>query len=117
MTCNSVTRSNMSKIVIVLSLCFLPLSAFSAPVARIWVAKSDGALQCGEGQPVSLKKMSGELKRNGVRVFKQKKIHDGVQRIQVCGAEKGDLNTYQIEKKMLAKAKLLGFSVLPGGLQ
>lgn len=73
-----------------------------------WVGKSDAAKSC-EKSAISLDTMANELKKKDVQVFAKKKVHDGKMRIQMCGADKGDMNGFLISKKDLEKAKSLGF--------
>lgn len=76
------------------------------PSARAFVARSDGSKQC-KGSGISESTMQKELK--GITVYSSKKDHDGLMRIQVCGADTGRFNVFEIDAKDLEKAKSLGF--------
>ena len=75
----------------------------------LWVGKSDEAKSCEKDKGIDLDRMENDLKTAGITIFMKKKIHDGQMRIQMCGADKGTMNGFQIEKKNLEKATLLGF--------
>lgn len=74
---------------------------------NVLVFKYDGTKQCGEGQEISLDAMSRQLK--DIKIISMSKKHDGMMRIQVCGAPTGHANVYEISDKDLAKAKSYGF--------
>lgn len=84
------------------------------PSDAIWVGKSDQARSCGEVKGVDIDSMGSDLTSKGIKILTRKKIPDGKVRIQMCGADKGDMNGYLIAKKDLEKAKELGFQILPG---
>lgn len=75
--------------------------------SRIFVAKADGSLQCGQGKPIELAAMENELK--GIQVFSRKKENDGKMRIQLCGSPTGMMNIYEIPASSLAEAEKRGF--------
>ncbi|MCC2678877.1 MAG: hypothetical protein K0R29_1453 [Pseudobdellovibrio sp.] len=75
--------------------------------SRVFVYKLDGSLQCEQGGKVSLDTMKKEL--DGIEVFSSENKHDGMMRIQVCGAPTGFSNVYEIDQKDLEKALKLGF--------
>lgn len=74
---------------------------------RVFIYKADGTLQCGQGQKISTDAMKKEL--DGIEVFSSDNKHDGMMRIQVCGAPTGNSNVYEIDQKDLEKALKLGF--------
>lgn len=74
---------------------------------NVLVFKYDGTKQCGEGQEISLDAMSRQLR--DIKIISMSKKHDGMMRIQVCGAPTGHANVYEISDKDLAKAKSYGF--------
>jgi hypothetical protein len=74
---------------------------------NILVYKYDGTKQCGEGQEITLDAMSRQLR--DVKIVSMSKKHDGMMRIQVCGAPTGHANVYEISEKDLVKAKSYGF--------
>lgn len=76
----------------------------------ILVGKSDQSLQCGYNVGVSLRQMAQELE--GVQIIKTEKRHDGLMRIQSCGAPTGMMNVYSIYRKDVKKAVKLGYKVL-----
>ncbi len=76
---------------------------------NILVYKYDGTKQCGEGQEISLDAMSRQL--HGIQIISMSKKHDGMMRIQVCGAPTGQANVYEISDKDAAKAKSFGFQL------
>ena len=77
-------------------------------LGTVKVAKSDGSKQCGMGPGVSLSVMKKEL--HETKVLSSTKVHDGLMRVQVCGASTGMLNVYEIPRADLAKALRKGFS-------
>jgi len=83
------------------------------PAEWVWVAKSDGALQCEQNSGIALEVGLAELNHGGVKVAESQKGSDGNMHAQMCGLSGGSLNTYKIEKKYLTKAKALGFSEIP----
>ena len=74
---------------------------------RVLVYKYDGSLQCGGGQPRSVKDMQKDL--GNIKVFSAVKKPDGLMHIQVCGANTGLANVYEILAKDLERAKKSGF--------
>lgn len=84
------------------------LSAISQ-AADIKVFKSDGSKQCGE-KGVALDVMGKTLTHSGVNIICGQKGHTGSMNIQMCGAETGAINIYQINAKDIKKAKQLGFN-------
>jgi hypothetical protein len=74
---------------------------------RVFVYKLDGSLQCGQGSKIGIDSMKKEL--DGIEVFSSENKHDGMMRIQVCGAPTGYANVYEIDQKDLEKALKLGF--------
>lgn len=76
----------------------------------ILIGKSDNSLQCGYNVGVSIEQMSKELA--GITILKSEKKHDGLMRIQSCGAPTGMLNVYHIYRKDTKKAVKLGYKVL-----
>lgn len=80
---------------------------------RIWVERPDGGKSCEASKAEKLTKAEAALKKAGVKVHASKKGHDGDMHIQVCGADAGTLNTFEIDAKDLAKAKKAGFKLKP----
>jgi hypothetical protein len=74
------------------------------------VFKPDGSKQCGEAPGVELSEMEKQLK--GARVISRQKSTDGKMHMQVCGADTGDINLYEIPTADLAKALKAGFKEL-----
>ena len=60
-------------------------------LGSIKVAKPDGSQQCGMRAGVSLDDMAKEQLK-GVKVLSSEKKHDGLMRIQSCGADTGMMN-------------------------
>ena len=77
-------------------------------MGTVMVAKSDGSTQCGMSPGQSLAVMKKEL--TGLQIISQKKVHDGMMRVQVCGAGTGMLNVYEIQRADISKALSKGFS-------
>ena len=75
--------------------------------SRVFVYKTDGSLQCGQGSKVDLNVMQREL--GGIQVLSSENKHDGMMRIQVCGAPTGYANVYEIDVKDLEAALKAGF--------
>ncbi|MCB0379296.1 MAG: hypothetical protein KDD33_12455 [Bdellovibrionales bacterium] len=78
-------------------------------LGSVLIAKSDGSLQCGMKRGLSIQEMTHELE--GIEVFSSHKAHDGLMRLQTCGAETGMLNVFEIQAQDLSRAQKLGFSV------
>lgn len=76
----------------------------------IVIGKSDNSLQCGYNVGITLEVMSKELE--GMKITKSEKKHDGLMRIQSCGAPTGMMNVYSIYRKDAKKAVKLGYKVL-----
>lgn len=75
----------------------------------ILVYKYDGTKQCGEGQEVTLDAMSRQLR--DIKITSMSKKHDGMMRIQVCGAPTGHANVFEISDIDIQKAKTYGFQL------
>ena len=80
---------------------------------RSYVFKSDGSKQCESDSGVDLATMSKELITVGIKVYSQKKGHDGREGIALCGAPTGQINIYEIVSDDLAQAVKKGFEKLP----
>lgn len=76
----------------------------------ILVGKSDQSLQCGYNIGMTMERMAQEL--NGIQILKTEKRHDGLMRIQSCGAPTGMMNVYSIYRKDVKKAVRMGYKVL-----
>ncbi|MCC6138903.1 MAG: hypothetical protein IT287_09730 [Bdellovibrionaceae bacterium] len=76
----------------------------------IVIGKSDNSLQCGYNVGITLEAMSKELE--GMKILKSEKKHDGLMRIQSCGAPTGMMNVYSIYRKDAKKAVKMGYKVL-----
>ncbi|MBI2607034.1 MAG: hypothetical protein HYW49_13250 [Deltaproteobacteria bacterium] len=87
-------------------------SAVHAEEDLIWVGKSDESKSCESAKGIGLDIMAAELQKAGAAVSAKRKVRDDKMRIQMCGADKGDMNGYRIAQKDLEKAVALGFSVL-----
>jgi hypothetical protein len=74
---------------------------------RVFVYKNDGSVQCETGGKTTLDNMKKEL--GTIEVFSSANKHDGMMRIQVCGAPTGFCNVYEIEEKDLEFALKAGF--------
>lgn len=74
---------------------------------RVFVYKNDGSVQCEAGGKTTLDNMKKEL--GTIEVFSSANKHDGMMRIQVCGAPTGFCNVYEIEEKDLELALKAGF--------
>lgn len=73
------------------------------------VSKVDGSKQCGLGAGIPAGTMAKEL--DGIKILKMTKEHDGLVRVQVCGAPVGMHNIYTIPLKFLKTAEGRGFKV------
>ncbi len=71
----------------------------------VFVYKYKGSKQCEADSGISLEEMARELDE----VISMHTANDGLDRIQVCGADTGDLNIYEIGLGYYFKAKELGF--------
>lgn len=84
----------------------VPMTA-TTTTARVKVYKSDGSLQCGQGQQIPLAEMQTQLK--GIKVYSSANKNDGLMRIQVCGSPTGNHNVYEIDRQDLEAALKAGF--------
>ena len=80
----------------------------NANTNTVIVAKSDGSVQCDPDSALSLDQMAEEQLPD-IHILSSSKRHDGLARIQVCGAETGMFNTYDILPCDLEKAIEAGF--------
>ncbi len=71
------------------------------------VFKYDGSKQCGEAPGIELEAMKKQLQN--IRVISQTKLNDGKMHIQMCGADTGQINVYEIPNSELQAALKLGF--------
>ncbi len=76
----------------------------------IVIGKSDQSLQCGYNIGMSLTQMAQELE--GIQILKTEKRHDGLMRLQSCGAPTGMMNVYYVYRKDVKKTVRLGYKVL-----
>lgn len=76
----------------------------------ILIGKSDQSLQCGYNVGMTIEQMSKELE--DIHILKTEKRHDGLMRIQSCGAPTGMMNVYSIYRKDVKKAVKMGYKVL-----
>lgn len=76
----------------------------------IEVFKSDGSIQCEEGE-VTVEVMMEELTRATIEVFSWRKDHDGLPRTAVCGNETGRINVYGIAAEDGRRALEIGFKL------
>lgn len=99
----------------------LPAHAMSAKPANppstaeetLWVKRSARAASCeSEGEPLALARQA--LTNAKVRVLQEQRGGDGMMHIQVCGADTGAQNFFQIPKGELKQAVSAGFSEAPG---
>jgi hypothetical protein len=74
---------------------------------RVFVYKNDGSVQCENGGKIPLDVMKKDL--GSIEVFSSSNKHDGMMRIQVCGAPTGYCNVYEIDEKDLDSALKAGF--------
>jgi hypothetical protein len=93
-----------------------PAGVLRAEANQVWVGKSDQATSCNTNPGISLDAMATELAQAGIKSFDKQKFHDSQLHIQMCGADKGTMNVYLIEKTQLQKAVSLGFSEIKPGL-
>ena len=98
--------------------CGVPASQVSGSAASgasggavVQVAKSRGAVQCGERgvAPEAMRKM---LEGAGMRVQAARCGSDGRMHAAVCGGATGELNVFDIHQDDLARAQALGFAPL-----
>lgn len=75
------------------------------------IGKLDGSQQCGMKAGITLADMA-ESELKGVQILSSEKRHDGLMRIQSCGAPTGMLNVYEIRHQDLRKAQSAGFSLV-----
>lgn len=78
----------------------------------IWVGKSDETRSCATQGGVELDAMGTELEKAKIHVLEKRKIRDKNMRIQMCGADRGNMNSFLISKSNLEKAKTLGFRAI-----
>ena len=71
------------------------------------VFKYDGSKQCGQAGGTDLSSMEKQLK--GIKVHSREKLSDGKMRIQMCGADTGQANVYEIPAPDLKAAQKAGF--------
>jgi len=83
------------------------ISGAATQMNKIKIFKTDGSLQCNQGEKIALNVMSKELL--GIQVFSSENKHDGLMRIQLCGKPTGYNNVYEINSADLPKALALGF--------
>lgn len=76
----------------------------------ILIGKSDQSLQCGYNVGLTLEQMAKELV--DIHIVRTEKRHDGLMRIQSCGAPTGMMNVYSIYRKDVKKAVKMGYKVL-----
>ena len=74
---------------------------------RTFVYKADGSLQCGQGEKTEIAAMRKDL--GNIEVFSSENKHDGMMRVQVCGAPTGYSHVFEISKSDLEAAVKLGF--------
>jgi hypothetical protein len=76
----------------------------------VWVTRSAQAESCGsEGEPVEAARKA--LEQAGVKVLEGKRADDGMMHMQMCGADTGQLNAFQISRADLEKAVAAGFAL------
>lgn len=78
--------------------------------ATTLVYKYSGAVQCDKQSGMPLAQMKQQLSKAGIEVLCMQSERDGLHRIQMCGANSGQVNIYKIFTKDLAKAESDGFS-------
>lgn len=74
---------------------------------RTFIYKPDGSLQCGQGEKIEISSMQKDLGK--IEVYSSENKHDGMMRIQVCGAPTGYSHVFEINKTDLEAALKLGF--------
>ena len=113
-------NKNLFRLILVAFLLSLPF-AFSmakknvqtkSSEPTVWVGKSNQAKMCEADKGIALDSMTGELESAHIKVYNKKITPDGQMHMEMCGADKGDLNGFEIAKKDLDKAKALGFTLL-----
>lgn len=84
-----------------------PTTNMTNQIKKIKVYKADGSVQCEQGtgtKPEEMQKQLGDIK-----VYSAENKHDGLIRIQVCGAPTGNCNVFEINESDFTKAEKLGF--------
>lgn len=76
------------------------------------VYKVKGSLQCDSASGVGYLEMQQELTNAGIEVLEASESHDGLIRVQVCGAPDGLINVFSIRQNQLSEAQALGFNLL-----
>lgn len=84
-----------------------PISNMTNQIKKIKVYKADGSVQCEQGTGAKVEEMQKQL--GDIKVYSAENKHDGLIRIQVCGAPTGNCNVYEINEADFAKAEKLGF--------
>lgn len=84
-----------------------PVSVNKKAAATVKVYKYDGSKQCGQASGIELETMEKQLK--GIKVVSREKASDGKMRIQMCGADTGQANVYEIPSGDLKAALNAGF--------
>ena len=108
----------MNPILIVL-LVILPFGTALAGKAGalVWVARTDGALSCGEKAGEPLEAAAKDLAKVGVKVVESRKSRDGKMHIQMCGVLTGSENAFRIRARDARKAEAKGFHRVPAPLE
>lgn len=84
-----------------------PKASAEKKIKTIRVYKYDGSKQCSKGRHISIESMKKSLE--GIPIYSQRKVHDGLMRIQVCGQGTGRANVYEIPNSELKNALGRGF--------
>lgn len=88
-----------------------PGPELSARKGNVWVVRPDGSKSCGVKKGITPKAAAQELESAGVKVLKQRMGHDGLMRMQVCGADTGNLVELLIDGQGLPTASRIGFRI------
>ncbi|MGE4231780.1 MAG: hypothetical protein AB7F43_00480 [Bacteriovoracia bacterium] len=89
----------------------LGLTVGSAALAEnlVWVGKAKNTKSCEKKSGVPLDDAEAQLLQANIKIFSRRIIRDRRPRILACGADKGDLNGFQIREADLEKATSLEF--------
>ena len=82
----------------------------AAPPESVWIARSEGSLQCEPDSGKKIEATVAELKAAGIAVLESRASDDGKMRAQMCGMPTGKRHEVRVERGSLARAKELGFA-------
>ena len=96
------TRIFQGLIVMMAMVCFTNRAGADGKTS--WVIEPDGTKQCEKKKPIALTKGRSRLKAAKINVIKAVHTHDGMMRIQMCGADTGGINAFEIPEQDVEKA-------------